>query len=179
MLLLIDGYNLLQASDIFPAGGPPSLARSREALLAFLARVLEEPVRRQTTIVFDASQAPPGLPRELTYAEMSVRFAPRKLSADDLLEELIDAAPDPRNLTVVSSDHRVQRAARRRGARFLDSEAWYAEVVAQERHASGSQPSGHDKPAGDRSNPFPAGYGEDVAAEDWRPAPRGGKRKKS
>jgi hypothetical protein len=34
-------------------------------------------------------------------------------------------------LTVVSSDHRVQRAARRRKARPVDSERWYADRLAE------------------------------------------------
>jgi hypothetical protein len=36
-------------------------------------------------------------------------------SADDVIEELIRADPSPGALTVVSDDHRLQQAARRRG----------------------------------------------------------------
>src|SRR6476619_135736 len=113
MLLLVDGYNLLHVSGIFgPAGAAPTLEQSRLALLEFLAGHLAEPLRKRTTIVFDAAAAPPGLPSELTHAEISIRFARRKQSADDLIAELISGADDPRHLTVVSSDHAVQRSAR-------------------------------------------------------------------
>jgi hypothetical protein len=37
---------------------------------------------------------------------------------------------------VVSSDHRIQRAARRRKARAVDSEVWYAEVLRQRSERS-------------------------------------------
>jgi hypothetical protein len=82
-----------------------------------------------TTVVFDARGAPPGLPRVLDHHGLAVRFAVRYESADTLIEELIQADSTPRRLTVVSSDHRIQRAARRRKAKAVDSDVWYAELV--------------------------------------------------
>ena len=181
MLLLIDGYNLLHTSDIFPKGkGAGSLAAAREALLRFLAKTLEVRVRNRTTIVFDAALAPPGLPREEAWEGMTIRFAPRKKTADDLLEELILGVADPRHLLVVSSDHRVQRAARQRGAQWIDSEKWYAILVAKSRQDA-REPGEENEEAepADAGNPFPPGYAADVASEDWRPPPRRGKGKNS
>ncbi|HUE72239.1 MAG TPA: NYN domain-containing protein [Pirellulaceae bacterium] len=175
MLLLIDGYNLLNGSDVFARGrAAGTLAAAREALLAFLAGALEPRLRERTVIVFDAAMAPPGLPRELAWDGISVRIAPRKSTADELIEELIDAAADPRHLLVVSSDHRVQRAARQKGAQFIDSEKWYAALAAQTR-AARSSAAAEDKPA-TADNPFPPGYAADVASEDWRPPRRTGKK---
>src|SRR5262245_9407845 len=158
MLLLIDGYNLLHVTDIFPQGrGAGTLAGAREALLAFLAKALEPKLRSRTTIVFDAAMAPPGLPREMTWEEISVRFAPRKATADELLEELIVAVADPRNLLVVSSDHRVQRAARQSGAQWIDSEKWYASTVAQIRSAVDPPGAAAGKPTAAADHPFAPG----------------------
>ncbi|HEX5102411.1 MAG TPA: NYN domain-containing protein, partial [Pirellulaceae bacterium] len=112
MALLIDGYNLLHAAGIFSASGPPTLEAARVALLDFLVESLPAKELARTGVVFDAAHAPPGLPREIEHRGLAVRFARRGGSADELLEELIAAEPDPRNLLVVSSDHRVQRAAR-------------------------------------------------------------------
>ena len=129
MPLLIDGYNLLHATDIFGEGaGASSFQRSREALLAFLATSLKDSERTQTTIVFDAADAPPGLPNRYTVEGMLVLFAREYPDADALLEELIEQHSAPRGLTVVSSDHRVQRAARRRGASRMDSDRWYVDL---------------------------------------------------
>jgi predicted RNA-binding protein with PIN domain len=180
MLLLIDGYNLLNTSDVFPRGrGAGTLAAAREALLKFLAAALDPKLRSRTTIVFDAQMAPPGLPREDCWEGISVRFAPRKVTADEVLEELIAAAADPRHLLVVSSDHRVQRAARQRGAQWIDSEKWYADLVARSRKAAKQSQAQGDKPSGAEGvNPFPPGYAADVSSEDWRP-PRRGKGKNS
>lgn len=181
MLLLIDGYNLLNTCDIFPRGRQAgTLAAAREALLKFLAQTLDPKLRSRTTIVFDAASAPPGLPRQASWEGISVQFAPRKSTADEVLEELIGSAADPRHLLVVSSDHRVQRAARQRGAQWIDSEKWYADLVAKTRNAAEVPNLENGKPAAaGETNPFPPGYAADVASEDWRPPPRRGRGKKS
>jgi predicted RNA-binding protein with PIN domain len=134
MAILIDGYNLLNATGIDGRGtaGRTELERSRIALLNFLAHALTDDERMQTTIVFDAKQAPPGLPSELEHADMQIRFARGYPAADDLLEELIAADHVPRQLVVVSSDHRLHKAARRRRATALDSDAW---IVALQRRS--------------------------------------------
>ncbi|MCA9237097.1 MAG: NYN domain-containing protein [Planctomycetales bacterium] len=135
MALLIDGYNLLHAAGIFGKGrGGASLQRSREAMLRFLAASVDDAERPRTTVVFDAADAPPGLPQSVTFAEMLVRYAATYADADELLEELIAAHHAPRTLLVVSSDHRIQRAARRRRCRFIDSDQWYAAAVRRRQH---------------------------------------------
>ncbi|HAY79444.1 MAG TPA: hypothetical protein DCY79_06510 [Planctomycetaceae bacterium] len=133
MSLLIDGYNLLHVTGIFGEGpAARSLESSRHALLGFLAK---HAVADHTavTIVFDAKDAPPGLPRCVDYRGITVHYAAGYSEADDLLEELIRQDTAPKRLQVVSSDHRVQRAARRRGAKAVDSDAWFAKLLRQRR----------------------------------------------
>lgn len=186
MALLIDGYNLLHVTDIFGGTGPGTdLHRSRLALLNFLAASLAERERSETTIVFDAAGAPPGLPRMLVHDGITVHFAGRHSDADEMIEELLEQCTAPRALVVVSSDHRVQRAARHFGARFVDSSQWYAELRdrrnpndAEERP---SKPMGKltpdevtywlhefdDSPAEDESaGPFPPGYADDIRDDE-------------
>lgn len=135
MSLLIDGYNLLYASGIEGRGrGPTALHRAREGLLNFLQRVIDEKQRTRTIVVFDAAHAPPGLPAQTNYAGMSIRFARRHESADALIEELLHAHPQRRSLTVISSDHRLHRAARQSGAKAIDSDRWYRAVLSANRH---------------------------------------------
>jgi predicted RNA-binding protein with PIN domain len=195
MTLLIDGYNLLHASGILGRGiGPGSLERSRNALLNFLVESLDERELPRTTVVFDAREAPPGLPRIVQHRGLTVRFAEPGSDADQVIEELVKANSSPRRLTVVSSDHRLHRAARRRKAKAIDSDQWYAQTIRQRierfRHKSaGLKPTGdpsefevrfwlrqfglEEPPApsageSDMSvdNPFPPGYGEDIREED-------------
>lgn len=150
MALLIDGYNLLHVTDIFGAMGPGTdLHRSRQALLAFLANTISERERAETTIVFDAAGAPPGLPKKLVHEGMTVHFARCYSSADAMIEELLEQHTAPRSLVVVSSDHRVQRAARQRGASFVDSDQWYKSLRAERERAAAEQET--TKPAEDVS----------------------------
>ena len=130
MAILIDGYNLLNATGIMGRGaGPGSLERSRSALLNFLAESLDPRDLSQTTVVFDAHDPPRGLPRMVEHRGLTVRYSSQYDEADTQIEELIRADSSPRNLTVVSSDHRIQRAARRRKAMAVDSDVWYDEIV--------------------------------------------------
>ena len=193
MALLIDGYNLLHASGILGRGvGRGSLERSRNALLNFLAESLDARALKKTTVVFDAREAPPGLPRTLSHRGITVRFADQGGEADDLIEQLIVADTTPRRLTVVSSDHRLHRAAKRRNAKPIDSDVWYADTLRKRIERQRSKPSAA-KPSGPASeadvrywlrqfglddvlsdtpsrppsdppaeNPFPPGYADDI-----------------
>lgn len=150
MALLIDGYNLLNVTGIFGSGSElTALHRSREALLQFLAESIDAAERSQTVIVFDAAGAPPGLPRTLTHSSMTVHFAREYADADAMLEDLIEVHKSPRTLIVVSSDHRVQRAARRRRARAVDSDRWYAALRAERRRRGTPQHHAPQKPTGE------------------------------
>ena len=150
MALLIDGYNLLHVTGIVGRAGS-GLQGSREALLRFLAAAIEPKELRDTTVVFDATDAPHGLPRTVTQDGMTIRYASDYDDADALIEELIAANHVPRSLTVVSSDHRLQRAARRRRATFVDSDVWFADAARRRnRSRLGAQPSSA-RPAGSLS----------------------------
>ena len=163
MSLLIDGYNLLNAAATEPAGrGPTPLSRERQGLLNVLANALDEKTRQRTTIVFDAAEAPPGLPRETAVHEMRVIFAREFPQADALIEELIEAESAPRSLLVVSSDHRLHRAARRRGAKAIDSDAWYQSLRRRRRSGPHRRP---EKPALPQSEDEAAYWVEQFRAE--------------
>jgi uncharacterized protein len=133
MALIIDGYNLLHVTGV--SGRRGDLQGAREALLRLLANTIEPNERPQTTIVFDAADAPPGLPRTVIYEEMTIHYAANYDNADEMIEELIAASNVPRSLMVVSSDHRIQRAAKRRKASFLDSDVWFAEALRKRARA--------------------------------------------
>ena len=141
MPLLIDGYNLLNATGIVGRGGTPSLGRSRLALLNFLAASIDPRELGHTTVVFDAHDAPPGLPRVVQHGPLLVRFAVKNRTADELIEELIRSDFAPRRLVVVSSDHEIQRATQRRRAKAVNSETWYSDLIRARRRAKRSRPT--------------------------------------
>jgi predicted RNA-binding protein with PIN domain len=113
MPTLIDGYNLLHAIGRLTARhGKNALEGARRALLLQIKTALAP--EDEVTVVFDAGAAPPGLPAEEAHDRIHFRFA-QEQTADDLIEEIIRQEGNPKQLTVVSDDHRIQRAARRRG----------------------------------------------------------------
>ena len=59
---------------------------------------------------------------------ITVEFADPGGDADTVIEDLIRGHNSPRQVRVVSSDHRIQRAAKRRRCRFIDSEEWLARL---------------------------------------------------
>ncbi len=159
--LLIDGYNLVP--PIPDPRSPQSswLEKQRNSLLRDLARHLEPKIRKRTCIVFDANNAPPGRPEEFAYQGMLIRFAVDYLSADELIQELIQIHHAPKQLMVVSSDHQIQIVAQRRGAAFCDGDPWlddltdgrvrlsdgYQRKQAQKRSENGGAgQGGHRKP---------------------------------
>jgi hypothetical protein len=152
MAILIDGYNLLHVTGIFGRGigpggsGPGGLERSRHALLNFLAESIDPSELPRTTVVFDAVDAPRGLPRKVKHGEMTVHYATEYESADALIEHLVAKSSAPRRLTVVSSDHRLHRAARRRRATAVDSDVWYAALVECRRERNLPSPAAAAKP---------------------------------
>jgi predicted RNA-binding protein with PIN domain len=128
MKILIDGYNLLHASGVFGGvRGARGFEASRQALLKELARLLGD-AAASATVIFDAADAPPGLPDRSNHEGIAVRFARGYDSADSLIEELIEEHDAPTALTVVSSDNRVMAAARRRRAKPVASDAWFASL---------------------------------------------------
>jgi predicted RNA-binding protein with PIN domain len=113
-VFLIDGYNLLYAMGVLHGRvGPTGLEKARRALLGLLYGAYGEDAAA-VTVVFDAGHAPLGAPAEQRFHGLRVYFAVAHQEADDLIEQLIDSAAVPKDLTVVSDDHRIQQAARRR-----------------------------------------------------------------
>jgi len=148
LLLLIDGYNIAQPIAPSRRPDPRWLQRSREILLRDLSRHLPEEVRQQTRVVFDAADPPRDRPSTFTHEGIEVEFAVEHVTADDLLEEIIRAHHTPKRLMVVSSDHRIQIAAKRRGARHFDSEPWMDDLTDGTIHLAVPAPTVEEPPGG-------------------------------
>src|SRR5207244_9115063 len=129
ILFLIDGYNLLYAMGVIRnRAGPTGLQKARQRLLGLLHGAYGDEAS-QVTVVFDAAKAPAGAAEEEEYQGLQIRYAVHDAQADDLIEKLIQHHSAPRQLTVISDDHRIQQAARRRQCTVLgcgDYLAWLA-----------------------------------------------------
>lgn len=131
--VIIDGYNLLHAAGLARMQyGPGDLERVRQRLLALLAEKLRPAERSRCVIVFDAQQAPTDLRRQGDFHGLSIQFAPAGLDADTVIEQMISRHSSPRRTIVVSSDHRLHQAAKRRSAKPVDSETFLRELDRRE-----------------------------------------------
>lgn len=145
---LIDGYNLMHAAGIArPHYGPGDLERCRHRLLRLLVTFLTDEERERAKVVFDAWDAPEGLPNRMRFEGLLVRFADPGHDADSLIEELILAHSAPRQIIVVSGDRRLQRAAHRRKAKFIGSLSFLDEIVQRspQRNRDESSRDSHPK----------------------------------
>ena len=123
---IIDGYNFLHAAGMIPRSiGPATLGRSRQHLLRFLESRLSFQERSNTTIVFDVHQLKDEIAPDDSFAQMTIINAVAYPDADTCIEELITKHSVPKQLIVVSSDHRLHRAAQKRKATAIDSEDFF------------------------------------------------------
>ncbi|MFN9992476.1 MAG: NYN domain-containing protein [Phycisphaerales bacterium] len=139
-MLLLDTYNILHVTGVLP----PEFAGLD---VAGLGELIECSRWRsgKVLLVCDGFGAPTVDDRE-AYAYMRGRvpraedyvgilFAGRGRDADSLIERLLERFGNSRRVTVVSSDHRIKRAAKSAGARHLRSEDFLADLVVDARRA--------------------------------------------
>jgi predicted RNA-binding protein with PIN domain len=130
--LIIDGYNLLHEAGLSQAKyASGDLHRQRHRLLVRLTNELSAEERIRCTVVFDAIEAPSGLERQFRHGEIAVMFAEPGHDADSLIEELL----------VVSSDHRLQKAAKQRRGKSVDSEEFLQQLATRAREAAKAKPA--------------------------------------
>jgi len=126
MPVLIDGNNLLFAARDADPERPPS--RSTLCLrLAEWARRTGEKI----TVVFDGPAPGGGLARQIGSGPVAVCYSGPGRSADELLAHILESDSAARRLLVVSSDREVGRAARRRRARTVRSDAFWRLLLRQ------------------------------------------------
>lgn len=153
--LIIDGYNLLHAAGLARAKyAQGDLHRQRHQLLVKIAGHLSTEERQRCIVVFDAIDAPSGLEHEFQHEGIAVLFAEPGHEADELIEQLVATHSAARQLIVVSSDHRLQRAARNRRASSLDSEAFLTRLSRRGDSTDSSDRS--DKTHRDSDKPEPS-----------------------
>ena len=114
--LLIDGYNLVHA-----------LPESREALsssgieaarqqLASMVRIIHDFEGIRTTIVFDGKGSDIEIERPSGQLTFSFLYSPAAMTADAVIEQLVQASPAPQRITVASGDNMVRQSTSAAGA---------------------------------------------------------------
>lgn len=172
MTFLIDGYNLLHAVGWANRRlGPGKLEAARRRLLDWLAdTVAVKSGAAHVRVVFDAQK---GLASSAgqSHRGVLVQFAFRR-TADDEIEELLEAEQTPAELVVVSNDTRLQESARRNGAKGWSSQEFLDWLLECERpgltRPGQAQPLADEKPDG----PLPPTEVEELLRAFAKPKPR-------
>lgn len=143
MPVLIDGNNLLHA-----AGATDLAIRSSRVGLCHALGEWAKKQNERVRIVFDGPPPRDAILEQMAHGGVSVSFSGAGVAADEVLVEMIRTDSAPRRLTVVSSDHEVQRAARRRRCRIEESEAFARSVAIDLRRRTSAGDTTSEKPAG-------------------------------
>ncbi len=126
---VIDGYNL-----IFQCGlegkrrDSLALEKARQRAVQTISKWLGQQ-RLHTAIVFDASRLPIKEDHKVSEQDgLTIIYAVDFEDADSMIEEIIRTHSNPKQLVVVSSDHRLHKAALRRKSTPIDSDVWYDQL---------------------------------------------------
>ena len=145
--LLIDGYNLLPCTD----------SPDRDA---FISTLVEYRRRKdiEVTVVFDGTHQGQGRMTKEFFGGVQIIYTPLTVTADDVIEGIV-AMPSSEELVVVSSDRRIQSAARRA------SLVWIGSNEFARRLSAVSKPS-------EQTAPWLEGRTPDAAPPEKRPGHR-------
>lgn len=117
-MLIVDGYNLIHASDRLSNIADENLESAREALISDL---IDYSAREgcEIELIFDAAKTRSGVSKESRSGLLSVTFTAKGQSADDYIEKLAyDASlsrdvvsTESESMTVVTGDYNQQKVA--------------------------------------------------------------------
>lgn len=117
-MYILDGHNLIPKIPGLSLQNPDD----EQALIARL-QTFSHGARRGIAVYFDG--APPGTAGARRYGAVTAHFVRLGTTADSAIEaRLLKMGRAARNVIVVSSDRRVQAAARSVGAQVLSSESF-------------------------------------------------------
>lgn len=125
--IIIDAYNLIFQCGLQPKNldSPLAMHRTRQRLVGELAVRIPESRRKEVMLVFDAKNPRGYSTPNLERRGFIIEFAREFEDADAMVIELIRKHSQPKQLLVVSGDHRIQTAATRRDAKAVDSDVWF------------------------------------------------------
>jgi hypothetical protein len=148
MHYLIDGHNLIARLEDLTLDDPNDEAK----LILRLRSWTAANKKRRVTVVFDGG-LPGGKSTRLSTSRVTVVFATSGQTADDLLIRRINQIKNPAEYTLVSSDHQVLAAARRRRMPVILSEAFAAQLPAERPRPATTQVAAETQIANEREHP--------------------------
>lgn len=131
--LIIDGNNLIHRDDRLKRTAATDFDRARRELVAMLDRCSGELAER-VTVVFDGKSGGQG--EAFMTSSVDVQFAPGHLSADSVIEALVNNAPAPSGAMVVTSDRAERYTVESAGGRSMACISFIEELEAAEHRLS-------------------------------------------
>ncbi len=128
--LLIDGYNLIKASQLFQDRGD-SLERARNSLQQALAAYSRR-TDKHITLYYDGIGTTPSA-ASTSGPHIDIEFSRYPQQADDLIAQAVKEKHGAKWLRVISSDRAVQRSAARHKIRSTCCEDFIDELTAPTR----------------------------------------------
>ena len=122
---LIDGYNLMFRVQ---SDKKSSLEKRRETLIELLNTELSF-IKTHVSVVFDSSEQVREFAQKANHPSLDVIYAPKGLSADDYIFELVEQRSNAKTLTVVTSDNELAKRCQHLGAHAQTIEAFLAYVT--------------------------------------------------
>lgn len=138
MPVIIDGHNLIGKMSSISLADP----QDEEKLVGMLARHLRHK-RQKTIVVFDKGSEEDLAPSQKG-PRLRIIFASPQSSADAIIMDMIKRDPNPKGLTIVTSDNEIRRCARRRRARLVSSEDFARQLESGPRRNRRSKASGDE-----------------------------------
>ncbi|HHT9120973.1 MAG TPA: NYN domain-containing protein [Candidatus Hypogeohydataceae bacterium YC41] len=147
MLNIIDGYNFIfKIPRLEALIESVSLEKAREELLSLLSRY-KLISKQDFTVVFDGrgqkEYQSGSLPASSEFQGVKVLFS-KDVTADEDIISLMQVFPNPKEITIVTSDNGILNAARRRGCHTSHPEEFYKKIthtLKKEKFTSTREPS--------------------------------------
>jgi len=153
MLVVIDGYNLLAQSNY----------KSRDELLKELKKY-QNLQGHSVTVFFDGTHRGTSYGDRYMEGGVLIIFSPLNVTADEMIEEFLESSKQS-NIVVVSSDRRVQSAAKAKKLSYLESKDFLFKLK-------------HTPTTDKNSSPKPWMEGRTTEEEGERPTKKGGNPRK-
>ncbi|MDE2812754.1 MAG: NYN domain-containing protein [Gemmatimonadota bacterium] len=136
--LLIDGYNLIKASQLFQGRGD-TLERARSRLQQALAAYSRR-ADKHITLYYDGTGESPSA-ASASGPHITIEFSRYPQQADDLIAQAVEKKHGAKWLRVISSDRAVQRYAARHKIRSTCSEDFLDELTRPVQASSAPAPT--------------------------------------
>ena len=135
MHYIVDGYNVINASDIFSAS---TLEGRRNKLIDFISQNRPHgSLRNSVTVVFDHKSKNPyeshGYNKHHV-GDIEIVFSDGGggVLADDIIAEIVDNSKNPYEITVVTNDKGIRRRTAPAGAKHESAESFIAKGMKPE-----------------------------------------------